>query len=191
MICLKKITTIILSAFVFISCSNTIDVNKDSTKKIASFQTNIKSKKFQVAHIGSLDVSRDKDIPHALLIKFNAKKKGFFSSKYQLNDIKFLISNIRGDDKKLKISSISYNENEKKFILELDYDDKNNGIQNGHPLDKNAEDYIFKDNSDRTESYKGDNVIVKKGDVLDFHVMLKGESANKETPEIECKLILY
>ncbi|MEE9409049.1 MAG: hypothetical protein V3V28_13355 [Polaribacter sp.] len=158
---------------------------------ITNFSTSIHSKKYQVVHVGSMLFKNKKDIPHAVLMKFNAKRKGWFSKKFEMREISFAVSNIRMKDKKVVIDSINYVKKHKRFNLFLKIYNNNSNEDNGHPLDKYSENYFLKD-STRIIKYKK-KLIVRKGDVLDFHVELSKSRSSLVivgTPEIECKLKL-
>lgn len=159
-------------------------------KYIEHFNTSIHSKKYQVVHLGTVMFDNN-EIPHALLMKFDAKKIGCFLSKnYVLKDITFLISNFTSSDPKIIISKIDYIKDKKKFdlICKIDVDN----VPKENPLSEKSSNY-FLDDPELKKTFKRDNgdnfeIVLNKGDILDFHITFTGIITIKETPEIECKL---
>ena len=185
-----KILKVLLLTILFFSCSvskqNSDD--EDPKKLIEYFNTSIHSKKHQVVHLGTITDKTNNEIPHALLIRFNAKRNGMFSSQFTLNDIEFNLVNFTTKDPKLIIEKIRYFKDDKKFLLTVKIDDKKSMLEN-NPLDKNSDDYFLKNENNKT--FFSDTIMIKKGTVLDFHIDFTNELAtdfDKETPEIECKL---
>lgn len=185
-----KILKVLLLSIMFFSCSASKQNSNDEDPKklIEYFNTSIHSKKHQVVHLGTITDKTNNEIPHALLIKFNAKRNGMFSSQFTLNDIEFNLVNFTTKDPKLIIEKIRYFKDEKKFDLNVKIDDKKNMLEN-NPLDKNSDDYFLKNKDYKT--FFSDNVVIKRGTVFDFHINFTNElptDFDKETPEIECKL---
>lgn len=157
-------------------------------KLIEYFNTSIHSKSHQVVHLGTITDKTNNEIPHALLIKFDAHRNSWFSKNFTLKDIEFNITNFTRNDPKLLIEKIRYFKKDNKFVLAVKIDEHKNKLEN-NPLDKNSKDYFLKNEINKT--FFTDNIIIKKGTVLDFHIDFINENpqdVDKETPEIECKL---
>ncbi|WP_405566508.1 hypothetical protein [Polaribacter sp. Asnod6-C07] len=185
-----KLLKILFLTLLFCSCtvSKQNSNDEDPKKLIEYFNTSIHSKKNQVVHLGTITDKTNNEIPHALLIKFDANRNGMFSSQFTLKDIEFNLVNFTTKDPKLIIEKIRYFKDEKKFEFDVKIDDKNSKLKNS-PIDKNSDDYFLK-NKDYKTFFSG-NIVIKKGTVLDFHINFINELAtdfDKETPEIECKL---
>lgn len=185
-----KLLKVLLLSLLFFSCSvskQNIKEN-DPRKLIEYFNTSIHSKLHQVVHLGTITDKTNNEIPHALLIKFDAKRNGMFSKQFTLRDIEFNITNFTKNDPKLLIEKISYFKEDHKFVLAVKIDENKSKLEN-NPLDKSAKEYFLKNDSNKT--LFSDDIIIKKGTVLDFHIDFINENpqdVNKETPEIECKL---
>lgn len=160
---------------------------------IGTFNASINSKKYHVVHVGTY-IQKDKnEIPHAILMGYDAKKE-LSSDMYTLNDISFIVSNFRTEDDEIVVESIVYKEKEIKFIIKLKVVKKTPKADAKHHFYKDSTNYMI-DDVLKKFYFKGSTVLVKRGTLIDFKVGFNEEKDSKpvtifNTPVIECKIQL-